>query len=81
MRAAGRRAVNTLAGSNMSEDSIVIVHFNDVYNVEPRQSPEPIGGAARFCTAVKSLQHLNPLILFSGDAFSPSMCKFLMINY
>ncbi|XP_066142642.1 mannosylglucosyl-3-phosphoglycerate phosphatase isoform X2 [Euwallacea fornicatus] len=72
VRAAGRRAVNTLAGSNMS-DSLVILHFNDIYNVEPRQSPEPVGGAARFCTAIKSFQHLNPLVLFSGDAFSPSM--------
>ncbi|XP_050300775.1 trifunctional nucleotide phosphoesterase protein YfkN isoform X2 [Anthonomus grandis grandis] len=72
VRAAGRRAVNTLAGSNMS-DTVVILHFNDVYNVEPRQGPEPVGGAARFCTAVKSFQHLNPLVLFSGDAFSPSM--------
>ncbi|KAL1512707.1 hypothetical protein ABEB36_002253 [Hypothenemus hampei] len=54
-------------------DTLVILHFNDVYNVESRQAPEPIGGAARFCTAIKSFQHLNPLILFSGDAFSPSM--------
>ncbi|KAL3287381.1 hypothetical protein HHI36_001854 [Cryptolaemus montrouzieri] len=54
-------------------DQIVILHFNDVYNVESRPSPEPVGGAARFCTAIKSYQHLNPLILFSGDAFSPSM--------
>jgi 5'-nucleotidase len=49
------------------------LHFNDVYNVEPRLSPEPVGGAARFCTAIKSFQHLHPLVLFSGDAFSPSM--------
>ncbi|XP_030759392.1 protein 5NUC [Sitophilus oryzae] len=72
VRAAGRRAVNSLAGSNMSEN-VVILHFNDVYNVESRPGLEPVGGAARFCTAIKSFQHLNPLILFSGDAFSPSM--------
>ncbi|KAH1014814.1 hypothetical protein HUJ05_012639 [Dendroctonus ponderosae] len=72
VRAAGRRAVNTLASSKMS-DSLVILHYNDVYNVEARQGPEPIGGAARFCTAIKSLEALNPLVLFSGDAFSPSM--------
>lgn len=71
VRAAGRRAVNQIAG-NMG-DKLVIIHFNDVYNVESRASPEPVGGAARFCTAVKSFQHLEPLILFSGDAFSPSM--------
>lgn len=74
VRAAGRRAVNTLSGGNMAP-SLVILHFNDVYNVESRPSIEPIGGAARFCTAIKSFEHLNPLVLFSGDAFSPSMCK------
>lgn len=52
-----------------------IIHFNDVYNVDPTSAKEPIGGAARFLTAVRSYQHLNPLILFSGDAFSPSMRK------
>ncbi|XP_044265008.1 mannosylglucosyl-3-phosphoglycerate phosphatase isoform X1 [Tribolium madens] len=71
VRAAGRRAVNTLAGGMAQH--LVILHFNDVYNVEPRQGPEPVGGAARFCTAIKSFQHLHPLVLFSGDAFSPSM--------
>lgn len=75
MRAAGRRAVNTLAGGNMAQN-LVIIHFNDVYNVEPRNGMEPVGGAARFCSAVKSFQHLQPLVLFSGDAFSPSMCEY-----
>lgn len=77
IRAAGRRAVNTLAGNNMAQN-LVILHFNDVYNVEPRIGIEPVGGAARFCTAIKSFHHLNPLILFSGDVFSPSMCKLLL---
>lgn len=72
VRAAGRRAVSTLAGGAMAQN-LVIIHFNDVYNVETRAAPEPVGGAARFCTAVKSFQHLEPLVLFSGDAFSPSM--------
>lgn len=53
-----------------------IIHYNDVYNVDPNSSVEPIGGAARFLTAVKTFDHLNPLILFSGDAFSPSMRKY-----
>lgn len=74
VRAAGRRAVNTLSGGAMSH-KLVILHYNDVYNVESRPGPEPVGGAARFVTAIKSFQNLNPLILFSGDAFSPSMCK------
>ncbi|KAK9892293.1 hypothetical protein WA026_019098 [Henosepilachna vigintioctopunctata] len=71
VRAAGRKAVNTIAGS--MDEKLVILHYNDVYNVESRASPEPVGGAARFCTAIKSFRHLNPLVLFSGDAFSPSM--------
>lgn len=61
--------------------NLVILHFNDVYNVESRPKPEPVGGAARFCTAIKSFQHLQPLILFSGDAFSPSMRKCIYIVY
>ena len=50
-----------------------IIHFNDVYNVEGTKE-EPIGGAARFAQALDSLAEINPdhLILFSGDAFSPS---------
>ncbi|KAI9286286.1 Metallo-dependent phosphatase-like protein [Umbelopsis sp. AD052] len=55
-----------------------IVHFNDVYHVSSGKS-EPIGGAARFTTAIRdSRQHLeskgyaDPMVLFSGDVFSPS---------
>lgn len=55
---------------------LTIIHFNDIYNVEPNSSREPIGGAARFLTAIKTFAHLNPLVLFSGDAFSPSIRKF-----
>lgn len=54
---------------------LTILHYNDIYNIEPNSSHEPIGGAARFLTAIKSFSHLNPLVLFSGDAFSPSMRK------
>ncbi|XP_026333731.1 snake venom 5'-nucleotidase-like isoform X2 [Hyposmocoma kahamanoa] len=54
-------------------DDVVIIHYNDVYNIEQTTNTEPVGGALRFSTAVKAMQHLNPLILFSGDAFSPSM--------
>ncbi|OQR69207.1 5' nucleotidase-like [Tropilaelaps mercedesae] len=51
---------------------VTLLHFNDCYNVEP-QSTEPVGGAARFCTVVKSMSSLNPLILFSGDVLAPSI--------
>lgn len=56
-----------------------IIHFNDIYNVEPNSSREPVGGAARFLTVIKSFANLNPLILFSGDAFSPSIRKYIYI--
>ena len=54
--------------------ALTIVHYNDVYDVEG-QNKEPVGGATRFCTAVNSFAHLNPLVLFSGDCFSPSLRK------
>ena len=44
----------------------VIIYFQD----------EPVGGAARFLTAVKSHGHLNPMVLFSGDCFAPSTRKY-----
>eukprot|EP00795_Rhopilema_esculentum_P001141 gene1141-15487_t len=53
-------------------DSLTIIHFNDVYNIEPRDS-EPMGGAARFVTMVKELSDKDPLILFSGDCLNPSL--------
>ena len=61
--------------ANEEPVGLTILHFNDVYNIEANSAVEPVGGAARFCTAIKSFESLNPLVLFSGDAFSPSMCK------
>ncbi|CAG9792883.1 unnamed protein product [Diatraea saccharalis] len=72
VRQVGRRAVSQLSGRGMG-DEVLIIHYNDVYNIEQTTNTEPVGGALRFSTAVKALHHLNPLILFSGDAFSPSM--------
>lgn len=57
-------------------DGITILHFNDVYNVDSTTTQEPIGGAARFLTAIKSFEDENPVVLFSGDVFSPSMLSF-----
>jgi hypothetical protein len=55
--------------------TLKIVHFNDVYNVDPNNI-EPKAGAARFLTAVNILKNEYPcLVLFSGDCFSPSSCK------
>ena len=55
--------------------SIEILHFNDVYNIEG-QSREPVGGAPRFVAKVEELKkEIGPesLVLFSGDAFNPSL--------
>lgn len=54
------------------QDSLTIIHFNDVYDIEPESSN---GGVARFYSALQKYGQTNPLILFSGDVFSPSHCK------
>lgn len=46
------------------------MHFNDVYDIFANDE-EPVGGAARFCKAVKDVKG-DPLILFSGDCLNPS---------
>jgi len=59
-------------------DRLRIIHFNDVYNIES-SSIEPKAGAARFLTAVNLVKKEMPcLVLFSGDAFSPSARKLLI---
>ena len=63
--------------ANEKANSLTIVHFNDVYNIEPRDK-EPVGGASRFKTKVKELAWKNPLVLFSGDALSPSQSMTLL---
>eukprot|EP00919_Chromeraceae_sp_WS-2016_P050655 GHVR01120064.1.p1 GENE.GHVR01120064.1~~GHVR01120064.1.p1 ORF type:complete len:752 (+),score=153.57 GHVR01120064.1:81-2336(+) len=59
------------AKNKTKKDPITILHFNDVYNVNSQY--DGVGGAARFITALRSFQKDNPLVLFSGDCFSPSM--------
>ena len=54
-----------------------ILHFNDVYNLTERKK-EPVGGAARFISAAEKYKDLNPLVLFSGDIFSPSKLSNIM---
>jgi 2',3'-cyclic-nucleotide 2'-phosphodiesterase (5'-nucleotidase family) len=58
-----------------------IIHFNDVYNIESRDV-EPVGGSARFITAIEDLIEQNPntLVLFSGDAISPSSSILFVLN-
>lgn len=54
-----------------------IIHFNDVYHVSPTKE-EPVGGASRFVSKINEIlseSNLDdkPLVLFSGDAFNPSL--------
>ena len=56
-------------------DTVTLLHFNDVYNVDSR-GVEPVGGAARFLTAIKTVsKDCDPIILFSGDIFAPSISE------
>lgn len=49
-----------------------IIHFNDCYNIEGQKN-EPVAGAARFKTALNILRKdKHSIVLFSGDAVSPS---------
>ena len=60
------------------QNSLSIIHFNDTYNILERDE-EPVGGVSRFVTALRAYDYLNPLILFSGDIFSPSSRNFSFI--
>ncbi|XP_026193454.1 uncharacterized protein LOC34619759 [Cyclospora cayetanensis] len=57
-------------------DPVVILHFNDVYNIDSREDGS--GGVARFVTAMQRFSHLHPLVFFSGDAFNPSLMSTYM---
>ena len=51
-----------------------IIHFNDVYSIEENDR-DPKGGAARFVFLIEKLKNstdIPTLVLFSGDAISPS---------
>lgn len=70
---------STIAEDFSRPEVITILHFNDVYNVEPRKK-EPVGGIARFVTRVRELKEEamargepTAMVLFSGDAFNPSL--------
>ena len=45
---------------------LVVLHFNDVYDVSEDR-------AAKFVSVINSYAERKPLILFSGDCFSPSL--------
>ena len=62
---------NVAAEGNVGSSSLTILHFNDVYEVREREK-EPVGGVARFKTKINLVPVQDPLVLFSGDALSPS---------
>ena len=61
------------------ERHLVILHFNDVYNIEP-SSREPVGGAARLAHRIRSMGNEEPLVVFSGDAFNPSLLSTITLG-
>jgi 5'-nucleotidase len=66
----------TVAGLRQSP-AFRIIHFNDVYNVQP-DTREPVGGIARFQTILRKYrarqgEDSSLLTLFSGDALNPSL--------
>jgi 5'-nucleotidase len=58
--------------NSAEKESFRIIHFNDVYDLQPGEK-EPIGGVAHFKTAIDQYKTSNTLVLFSGDVFSPSV--------
>lgn len=59
---------------SQSTKEVLILHFNDVYNIAARDQ-EPVGGAARFVAKVEDFRNdgKDPIVLFSGDCLNPSM--------
>ena len=62
---------------------IHIIHFNDVYNINPTITKDAdgnilsiTGGAARFKSIIESLSPLNPLILFRFDSDRNMLLEF-----
>ena len=45
---------------------LLILHFNDVYDITQ-------GAASKFATRVKAYSASDPLVLFSGDCYAPSL--------
>ena len=67
------------SGDSSGPPDLRILHFNDVYHVDP-SSAEPVGGVARFQTLCKYYRNDERfkgqpklLTFFSGDAFNPSL--------
>eukprot|EP00302_Diacronema_sp_CCMP2436_P021023 CAMPEP_0179961718 /NCGR_PEP_ID=MMETSP0983-20121128/29838_1 /TAXON_ID=483367 /ORGANISM="non described non described, Strain CCMP 2436" /LENGTH=300 /DNA_ID=CAMNT_0021874183 /DNA_START=100 /DNA_END=999 /DNA_ORIENTATION=+ len=69
------RAAVTAAPFNPGAEgprTLTILHFNDVYEIDPRLR-EPVGGVARFVSLVDRFESEDPCIIFSGDFLAPSL--------
>ena len=55
-----------------SNCSLSILHFNDVYDIQPGNK-EPKGGAAYFKAMLDKYRLNSTVTLFSGDAFAPAL--------
>lgn len=56
----------------LEPSALSIIHFNDVYDIQPGNS-EPKAGAAYFKTLLDRYRMESTLTLFSGDVFAPSL--------
>jgi 5'-nucleotidase len=59
--------------------AVRFLHFNDVYRLEPSEQ-DPVGGVTRFQSLCNHYRHdpqyqgqSEPITLFSGDGFGPSL--------
>lgn len=59
---------------NYTNEYVDIIHFNDVYQMYPGDG---LFGASKFTSFVKNLSNENSIIIFSGDALSPSKTSFM----
>lgn len=66
-------------GDHSKNPDLRILHFNDVYHVEP-SSYDPVGGITRFQTMCNYYRYdtrfegqAELISLFSGDGFNPSL--------
>lgn len=73
-------AATTAANKARAPRRLDIVQFNDVYNLEPTSTEEPVGGAARFATLLNEVRaecarkgRGEPLVVFCGDFVGPSL--------
>jgi hypothetical protein len=55
---------------------LVILHWNDAYEIDAEAKTEPVGGSARFlakCEEIKASSTAPVMVTCGGDIFNPSM--------